>query len=182
LINIVRKPDQVDLLKAQGAKYVVNSTDVNFKKDLVAAIEATGAYVAFDATGGGTLASQILSCMEIAASKNSQLRGPYGSNVYKQVYIYGGLDSSPTIINRNFGFSWGLNAWLLTPFLEKMGIEKTLSMRQRVADEIESTFASHYTREISLLEALQKDIVSAYSKQATGEKYLITPFKEALNN
>lgn len=177
LINIVRKQEQVDLLKAQGAKYVCNSSDVNFKKDLIAAIEATQAYMAFDATGGGTLASQILSCMEIAALKNAQVRGPYGSNVYKQIYIYGGLDSSPTIINRNFGFSWGLNAWLLTPFLEKAGLETSMAMRQRVADEIKTTFASHYTREISLLEALQKDIVAAYSKQATGEKYLITPFK-----
>jgi len=177
LINIVRKQEQVDLLKAQGAKYICNSSDANFKKDLIAAIEATGAYIAFDATGGGNLASQILSCMEIAASKNAELRGPYGSNVFKQVYIYGGLDSSPTVINRNFGFSWGISSWLLTPFLEKAGLKTSMLMRQRVADELTTTFASHYTKEISLVEALQKDIVANYSKQATGEKYLITPFK-----
>lgn len=177
LINIVRKQEQVDLLKAQGAKYVCNSSDANFKKDLVAAIEATGAYIAFDATGGGNLASQILTCMEVAAAKNIELRGPYGSNVYKQVYIYGGLDASPTIINRNFGFSWGINAWLLTPFLEKAGLEISMRMRKRVADELTTTFASHYTQEISLEEALQADVVAGYSKQATGEKFLITPFK-----
>lgn len=175
LINIVRKQEQVDILKAQGAKYICNTSDDSFKADLINAIEETSAYIAFDATGGGTLASQILTCMEAAASKNAELRGPYGSNVYKQVYIYGGLDSSPTVINRNFGFSWGLNAWLLTPFLEKAGGEKSMEMRQRVADELSTTFASHYTQEISLVDALQKDIVAGYSKQATGEKYLINP-------
>ncbi len=178
LINVVRKQEQVDLLKSQGAKYVCNSSDPSFKADLVAAIEETGAYLAFDATGGGDLASQILSCMEVAASKNAELRGPYGSNVFKQVYIYGGLDSSPTIINRNFGFSWGISAWLLTPFLEKVGLETAMAMRTRVADELSTTFASHYTQEISLVEALQADVVSAYSQQATGAKYLINPSKE----
>jgi NADPH2:quinone reductase len=177
LINIVRKKEHVDLLKAQGAKYVCNSSDVNFKKYLTAAIEETGAYIAFDATGGGSLASQILTCMETAALKNSELRGPYGSNVFKQVYIYGGLESSPTIINRNFGFSWSLTAWLLTPFLEKVGQEKSMAMRKRVADELTTTFASHYSQEISLQEATKADVVAAYSKQATGEKYLIRPFK-----
>lgn len=177
LINIVRKQEQVDLLKTQGAKYICNSSDANFKKELIAAIEATGAYIAFDATGGGNLASQILTCMEVAAAKNAEVRGPYGSNVYKQVYIYGGLDSSPTVINRNFGFSWGLNAWLLTPFLEKAGLEVSMKMRKRVVDELTTTFASYYTKEISLVEALQADVVAGFSKQATGEKYLITPFK-----
>lgn len=175
LINIVRKQEQVDLLKAQGAKYVINSSDESFKQDLIAAIEATEAYVAFDATGGGDLASKILTCMEAAALKNVQVRGPYGSNVYKQVYIYGGLDQSPTVINRNFGFSWGINAWLLTPFLEKAGFEKSQELRQRVVDELTTTFASHYTKEISLVDAVQADVVASYAKQATGEKYLINP-------
>lgn len=177
LINIVRKQEQVDLLKNMGAKYVCNSSDADFKKQLVEAIHETQAYIAFDATGGGNLASTILTCMEIAAAKNQELSGPYGSNVYKQVYIYGGLDSSPTVLNRSFGFSWGLNGWLLTPFLQKAGVERASAMRKRVVDEITTTFASHYTQEISLEEALQKDIVAQYSKQATGEKFLIKPFK-----
>jgi NADPH2:quinone reductase len=177
LVNIVRKPEQVELLKSQGAKYVCNSSDDDFQQQLIAAIEATGAYVAFDATGGGTLASQIFSCMESAALKGSEQSGPYGSDVYKQVFIYGGLDRRPTSINRNFGFSWGLNSWLLTPFMKKAGMEKVVAMRQRVADEITTTFASEYSRKISLEEALQSDVVEQYSRQATGEKYLITPFK-----
>lgn len=175
LVNIVRKSEQAELLKEQGARYVCNSSDPDFKEQLVAAIEATGAYVAFDATGGGTLASQILTCMETAALKNAESRGPYGSDVYKQVYIYGGLDTSPTVINRNFGFAWGVNAWLLTPFMAKVGMETSVAMRQRVADELTTTFASHYTGELSLEDALQADVVSSYSKQATGEKYLLTP-------
>ncbi len=177
LINIVRKPEQVELLKSQGAKYVFNSGDANFRNDLTDAIAETEAYVAFDATGGGNLGSSILGCMERAALKDTKLSGPYGSNTFKQLYIYGGLDRSPTVINRNFGFSWGLNGWLLTPFLQKVGMEKTMELRKRVADELTTTFASHYSDEISLVEALQKDIVASYSQQATGKKYLINPSK-----
>jgi NADPH2:quinone reductase len=178
LINIVRKQEQVDILKAMGAKYICNSSDASFMDDLTAAIEETGAYVAFDATGGGDLGSRILSCMERAALKGTEeLPGPYGSTTFKQLYIYGGLDLSPTIINRNFGFSWGINAWLLTPFTQKAGMEKMMELRQRVANELRTTFASHYSDEISLTEALDKDIVAAYSQQATGRKFLINPSK-----
>jgi NADPH2:quinone reductase len=155
LINIVRKKEQVDILKAMGAKYICNSSDASFMDDLTAAIAETGAYVAFDATGGGDLGSRILSCMERAALKDTEeLPGPYGSTTFKQLYIYGGLDLSPTIINRNFGFSWGINAWLLTPFTQKAGMEKMMELRQRVANELRTTFASHYSDEISLTEAL----------------------------
>lgn len=177
LINIVRKKEQAELLKAQGAKYICNSSDDTFMADLTAAIEETGAYIAFDATGGGNLGSQILSCMEKAALKGEKHPGPYGSTTFKQLYIYGGLDMSPTIINRNFGFSWGINAWLLTPFTQKVGMEKTMELRQRVANELRTTFASHYSDEISLIEALDKDTVAAYSQQATGRKFLINPSK-----
>ena len=178
LINIVRKQEQVDILKAMGAKYICNSSDENFMNDLTAAIEETGAYIAFDATGGGDLGSRILSCMERAALKGTEeLPGPYGSTTFKQLYNYGGLDLSPTIINRNFGFSWGINAWLLTPFTQKAGMEKMMELRQRVANELRTTFASHYSDEISLTEALDKDIVAAYSQQATGRKFLINPSK-----
>ncbi|WP_372779170.1 zinc-binding dehydrogenase [Litorivivens sp.] len=175
LVNIVRKPEQVELLKSQGAKYVLNSSDDNFMRDLTAAIEATEAYVAFDATGGGDLGSRILTCMEKAALKDTELPGPYGSNIFKQLYIYGSLDMSPTVINRNFGFSWGINAWLLTPFIQKVGPEKTQELQKRVANELTTTFASHYSDEISLTDALQADIVAEYSKQATGKKFLINP-------
>lgn len=175
LVNIVRKPEQVELLKSQGAKYVLNSSDDNFMRDLTAAIEATEAYVAFDATGGGDLGSRILTCMEKAALKDTELPGPYGSNIFKQLYIYGSLDMSPTVINRNFGFSWGINAWLLTPFIQKVGPEKTQELQKRVANELTTTFASHYSDEISLIDALQADVVAEYSKQATGKKFLINP-------
>jgi NADPH:quinone reductase len=177
LINIVRKPEQVEILKSLGAKYICNSSDDSFMADLTAAIEETGAYIAFDATGGGDLGSRILTCMERAALKDVELPGPYGSNTFKQLYIYGGLDMSPTIISRNFGFSWGINAWLLTPFTQKIGMEKTMLLRQRVANELHTTFASHYSDEISLEDALDKDIVAAYSQQATGRKFLINPSK-----
>ena len=175
LVNIVRKQEQVDLLKGLGAKYVCNSSDESFMDDLTDALVATGATIAFDATGGGKLAGQILTCMEIAANKTAKEYSRYGSDVFKQVYIYGGLERSATTFNRNFGLSWSIGGFLLTPFLAKLGGEGTQRLRQRVVDEITTTFASHYTKEVSLAEALTLDALGVYGKQATGEKYLINP-------
>ena len=177
LVNIVRKQEQVDLLKGIGARYVCNSSEASFMDDLANAIAETSAYIAFDATGGGNLASQLLTSMEAAAMRNASDYNRYGSDQFKQVYIYGGLDRSPTTLTRNFGFSWSLGGFLLTPFLQKVGPVETEKLRQRVADEIRTTFASHYTREVSLAEALSLEAISVYGKQATGEKYLINPSK-----
>jgi NADPH:quinone reductase len=175
LVNIVRKVEQEALLRAQGAKYVINSGSDNFYDQLTDALAETGATLAFDATGGGKLVSHILTCMEAAAVRKMTEYNRYGSDVFKQVYIYGGLDRSPTILTRNFGFSWGLGGFLLTPFLQKAGIEKILQMRAKVAAEIKTTFASHYTKEVSLAQALSLEAIAVYGKQATGEKYLIKP-------
>jgi NADPH2:quinone reductase len=175
LVNIVRKAEQEKLLRSLGATYVCNTSSPTFTEDLVQALVDTGATLAFDATGGGKLAGQILTCMEIAANKSAKEFSRYGSTVYKQVYIYGGLDRSPTTFNRNFGVAWGIGGWLLTPFLQKIGFEAAQQLRARVAAEIKTTFASHYTGQVTLAEALQPAAMSVYCKQATGEKYLITP-------
>ena len=177
LVNIVRKPEHVKLLKGIGAKYVCDSSQPSFMDDLTDALVATGATLAFDATGGGKLAGQILTCMEIAANKTAKEYSRYGSTTYKQVYIYGGLDRSPTELNRNFGMAWGLGGWLLTPFLQKIGPEAAQKLRERVAAEVKTTFASTYTKEVSLAEALSLSAIAVYGKQATGEKYLINPNK-----
>jgi NADPH2:quinone reductase len=175
LVNIVRKPEQVEILKALGAKYIVNSGSEDFYAELTEALVATGATLAFDATGGGKLAGQILTCMEAAAVRSMSEYNRYGSDVFKQVYIYGGLDRSPTTLSRNFGFSWGLGGWLLSPFLQKVGMEKVMALRARVAAEINTTFASHYTSEVSLPGVLSVEAMAVYGKQATGEKFLIKP-------
>ena len=175
LVNIVRKPEQEKILRDLGARYVCNSAADTFFKDLTGALVATGATLAFDATGGGKLASHILSCMEAAAVQTMTEYNRYGSDVYKQVYIYGGLDRGPTTLSRAFGFSWGLGGWLLTPFLQKAGKEKIMEMRTRIGAGLRTTFASHYTQEVSLAETLSLKAIEAYSKQATGEKYLIKP-------
>jgi len=175
LVNIVRKSEQEEILRQLGAKYICNTSSDTFMDDLTQALVATGATLAFDATGGGKLANQILTCMEAAAVKKMSEYNRYGSDVFKQVYIYGGLDTSPTVLNRNFGFSWSLGGWLLTPFLQKVGLEKLVELRSRVAAEIKTTFASHYTREISLAEVLSLEAIAEYNKRATGTKYLITP-------
>lgn len=175
LVNIVRKPEQEKILRELGAKTIVNSSADSFMHDLTAALAATGATLAFDATGGGKLASQILGCMEAAAASSMEAYNRYGSDVFKQVYIYGGLDRSPTTLTRNFGFSWSLGGWLLFPFLQKAGPQKVAEMRNRVAAEIDTTFASHYTREVSLAQVLSLEALAVYGKQATGEKFLIKP-------
>jgi len=179
LINIVRKKEQVDLLREQGATYICNSASPGFMDDLTKALIATGATLAFDAIGGGKLAGQILTCMEAAANAAAKEYSRYGSAVYKQVYIYGNLDRASTELARNFGMAWGVGGWLLTPFLQKISQPATQKLRERVAAELKTTFASHYTEEISLVEALQLDTIAAYGKIGTGAKYLINPNKQA---
>jgi NADPH:quinone reductase-like Zn-dependent oxidoreductase len=178
LVNIVRKPDQAALLKGLGARHVVDSSAATFMDDLIAALTETGATIAFDAIGGGKLAGQILTGMEVAAvRKGGGAYSRYGSTTFKQVYIYGGLDTGPTELNRAFGMQWALGGWLLTYFIQKAGPAEAARLRQRVADELKTTFASHYTAEISLLEALQPEMITAYNRKTTGEKYLINPSK-----
>jgi NADPH2:quinone reductase len=177
LVNIVRKPEQEAILRAIGAKYVCDASKPSFMQDLTQALVETGATLAFDAIGGGKLAGQILSCMEVAANKTAQEYSRYGSTVHKQVYIYGALDRAPTELNRSFGMAWGVGGWLVTPFLQKIGFAAAQKLRERVASELKTTFASHYTAEVSLAEALSLEAIGAYGKQATGTKYLINPNK-----
>lgn len=177
LVNIVRSAEQAKILADIGAKHIVDSSSASFQDELTAALIETNATIAFDAIGGGKLASQILSAMEAAANSRGGAYSRYGSSVFKQVYIYGSLDTRPTELARNFGLSWSVGGWLLTPFLAKLGAEGVARLRQRVADELKTTFASHYTAEISLAEALQPEVIAAYNRKTTGEKYLINPSK-----
>ncbi|PKP95973.1 MAG: NADH oxidase [Alphaproteobacteria bacterium HGW-Alphaproteobacteria-13] len=175
LVNIVRSEAQAALLKGIGAQHVLNSGDADFRDRLTDALTETGATIGFDAIGGGKLAGQILAAMEAAAVKRMASYSRYGSDTFKQVYIYGGLDMGPTILTRSFGFSWALSGFLLTPFMQKAGAEVVARMRQRVVDELTTTFKSHYSHEISLTDALNLDIAHAYNAKRTGEKYLIRP-------
>jgi len=177
LVNIVRSQQQADILRKIGARHVVDSTAPAFMDDLTNALVETGATLAFDAIGGGKLAGQILTGMEIAANKTAKVYSRYGSSVHKQVYVYGSLDPGPLILNRAFGMAWGVGGWLLFPFLQKIGPAEGAKLRQRVVNELKTTFASHYTQVVSLPEALQLNHVAAYAKRATGEKYLINPNK-----
>jgi NADPH:quinone reductase-like Zn-dependent oxidoreductase len=177
LVNIVRNAEQAEILRKIGARHVVDSTAATFMDDLTNALVETGATLAFDAIGGGKLAGQILACVEIAANKTAKVYSRYGSSVYKQVYIYGSLDPGPVVLNRAFGMAWGVGGWLLTPFLQKIGPADIQKLRARVAAELKTTFASHYTKVVSLQEALQLQNIAVYAKRATGEKFLINPNK-----
>jgi NADPH2:quinone reductase len=174
LVNIVRKPEQVELLKGMGAEHVVNSSDSDFMSQLIAAIEATGARLGFDAIGGGTLAGQILTAMEAVASKGAAY-SRYGSSERKKVYIYGALDFGPTILNRSFGLTWELAGWLLLVQLANLPLADTLRLRKRVADGLTTTFASHFSARVGLDELLARDVAIACNAKATGAKYLVTP-------
>jgi NADPH:quinone reductase-like Zn-dependent oxidoreductase len=175
LVNIVRRPEQAELLRSAGASYVCDSSSADFMDELTAAVAATSATLAFDAVGGGRLASQILTCMEAAASAKADRYSRYGSSVHKQVYIYGSLDWGPTELARSFGFAWSVAGWLLTPFLGRLGPEGIGRLRDRVTTELTTTFASSYTGQVSLAGALRPETIATYARQATGSKYLVIP-------
>lgn len=175
LVNIVRKPEQEQLLRSIGAQYVCNTSSPNFMEELTQALQETGATLGFDATGGGKLGGQILNAMEAALNRSAKEYSRYGSTTHKQVYLYGGLDTGPTEFTRGFGMSWGMGGWLLFPFLMRCTPEKVAALKQRVADELKTTFASSYAKTISLQEALSAQAVAAYGQRATGAKYLINP-------
>jgi NADPH:quinone reductase len=175
LVNIVRKPEQEAILRAIGAKHVCNAGSPTFMSELTEALVATGATIAFDATGGGKLAGQILTGMEAALNRSAKEYSRYGSTTHKQVYIYGGLDTGPTEFQRNFGMTWGMGGWLLFPFLQRIGPAAVLALKQRVAAELKTTFASHYSKQVSLAGALQASAIAEYGARATGAKYLINP-------
>ena len=180
LVNIVRTPEQAALLRAQGAMHVCNTASATFMEDLTQALAATGATLAFDATGGGALAGQILACMEAALNRGAKEYSRYGSTTHKQVYLYGGLDTGPTEFRRNFGMAWGMGGWLVFPYLQKLGDAATQALKDRVLRELKTTFANPYAREISLAEALQAEVIGEYGRRATGAKFLIIPSKGLL--
>jgi NADPH2:quinone reductase len=177
LVNIVRSEDQESLLRGMGATYVCNSSSAQFGKELADSVAATGATIAFDAVGGGTLAGQILKSMEIAASKHAKTYSRYGSTVHKQVYLYGSLDARPTELARDYGMAWGVGGWLVMNFMQKIGPASVAKLKERVARELTTTFASKYSTEISLAETLHLDVIAVYRKRETGKKYLVNPNK-----
>jgi NADPH:quinone reductase len=177
LVNIVRKPEQAALLREQGATHVCVITSPDFMAELTDALAKTGATIAFDAIGGGKLAGQILTCMEAAINRSAKEYSRYGSAVHKQVYLYGMLDPAPTEFNRSFGMAWSMGGWLLFPFLQKIGQADAQKLRERVAAELKTTFASHYARTVSLAEALSLDAIAVYGQRTTGAKVLIDPSK-----
>jgi NADPH2:quinone reductase len=177
LVNIVRSKAQEAMLRELGAQYVCNSNAENFKEELIHALVATGATLAFDAIGGGRIMEQILSGMETAIGQKTAGYSRYGSTVHKQVYIYGGLETGPTIFNRSFGMAYGIGGWLVFSLLNKAGPKITARLKERVAAELKTTFSSHYLQEISLPEVLALDKIALFNKRATGEKFLINPTK-----
>jgi NADPH:quinone reductase len=177
LVNIVRSDDQEMLLRALGASYVCNTRSPQFTEELTDAIASTRATIAFDAIGGGPLAGQILRAMEVAASKTMKTYNRYGSTVHKQVYLYGGLDPQPTELARDYGMAWGIGGWLVMSFMQKVGPAAVAKLKERIGGQLRTTFLSRYSKEISLAEVLRLEVIAAYRKRGTGQKYLVNPNK-----
>jgi NADPH-dependent curcumin reductase CurA len=175
LVNIVRSAEQVAILKGLGAVHVIDSSAPDFMTSLIAACTETGATLAFDAIGGGALAGQILTAMEAAINARAGGYSRYGSEVLKQVYIYGGLDMAPTNFNRGFGMAWAMGGWLLFPRMRTFGPGTFARLKQRVADELTTTFASHYSHRVSLAGMLEPAAVAGWYARRTGQKYLVVP-------
>ncbi|MEM8497143.1 MAG: zinc-binding dehydrogenase [Pseudomonadota bacterium] len=174
LVNIVRSPEQRTLLKNQGAEFVIDSSDQDFRRDLTDALATTGATLAFDAVGGGRLGNTVLSCMERAAAKNEPT-SHYGTDLFKQLYIYGRLDLAPTELTAAYGFAWNVGGWLMGHFLRRTDPKRVKQLQQKITDEISTTFASHYAAEASFEQVLQTDAIRLYSALSTGNKYLLNP-------
>jgi len=175
LVNVVRRPEQVTALTALGATHICDSSQPGFRESLAVAVAETGATLAFDAVGGGTLASELLVAMEAAAARSRPGFRRYGTTIHKQVYLYGSLDTGPTVLQRTYGLAWGVGGWLVTNVLERLGGQETARLRARAAAGLASTFASHYSAEISLAEMLQPEQIAMYGRRATGSKYLVRP-------
>ncbi|WP_336335695.1 zinc-binding dehydrogenase [Pseudomonas putida] len=176
LVSIVRSAEQVALLQDIGARHVLNSQDQDFAERLVEAIAETGATIAFDAIGGGSLGSDILLAMERVAMRQVSQYTRYGSEVFKQLYLYGSLDTAPMALDRApLGYAWSVSAWLLFSYLRKADPALVRRLRQRVLSELTSTFANHYTQTLGLAQVLQPDVLRALERKATGEKFIIDP-------
>ena len=175
LVNIVRRAEQAETLRALGAEHVCDSSLPTFAEDLRGALKATGATLAFDAIGGGPLAGQILSAMEAVQIADLPEFSRYGSTVPKQVYIYGGLDPRPRELAGRYGMAWGVGGWVVTSFLQKAGPARVGELRAQIAAELKTTFANSYRRTLSLAELLQPEIIQEYTRKATGGKFLLDP-------
>jgi NADPH2:quinone reductase len=174
LVNIVRKAEHVALLEKLGATHVVDSSTPTFRADLTAALADTGATLCFDAIGGGTLATTVLGCMEVVAARGKPW-SRYGTNVLKQVYIYGRLDLGPTVLDGTAGLAYSVSGFLVTTFLAKAGMETVMKMRARVLAELTTTFASHYGQTIGLGDLLEPAVLRDVNQRATGAKALVVP-------
>jgi len=63
----------------------------------------------------------------------------------------------------------------VTNVLERLGAQETARLRARAAAGLKTTFASHYSAEVSLAEMLRPEQIAVYGRRATGSKYLVRP-------
>jgi len=179
LVNIVRKEEAAAGLKVLGAEFVVNSSAPSFKEDLLAAVNATGATIAFDATGGGTLAMDILAAFNQSLRERfpDTLQGWYGPPQQHTVYKYGGLDKSNSEFTPAVGvgnFTWG--GWLMPFHYAKYPPDHRAEANAKVVARLDTTFSSTYGTRLSLEDmAGSPEQYFASLQSQTDLKFLVLP-------
>ncbi len=160
LINIVRRPQQVDLLKSLGAQYVLNSEDNGFFEEFKALAQQLKVTCAFDAVGG-TMTGIIVN----------------GLPPESLVIVYGSLsdESCGGISTSSLFFDdKKIEGFMGDKWLEKQGIFNKLKLTSKIQKLIRNgIFASDIYKTVSLEEA--KAALEEYCKEMTRGKVIIKP-------
>jgi NADPH:quinone reductase len=158
VVNVVRRPEQVELLRAMGAEHTLNSSDPGFDADLRKLCHDLGATISFEAVAGET-AGRVLSAQ------------PRGS----RMLIYGGLSLKPAEIDPEaliFGEKhvegFWLSAWLR---------RRNLLSQLRVGRQVQAMLSGDLKTEIRARLPLEKaaEAVKQYSSDMTAGKVLLVP-------
>ncbi len=174
-IGVVRGPEALERVRAQGVRYAFDLTSESFVEQLTEAITGTGATLAFDAIAGGDIVSTLLRCMESASRQSETPSGHYGSARQKRVYIFGNCWVLSTVLKRDFGLSYSVSGWLLYHYLDNVSQSRRLDMQRRVVEGLSGIFSTEYVAEISLLQLLDPDVMRAYAAKETAGKHLLRP-------
>jgi NADPH:quinone reductase-like Zn-dependent oxidoreductase len=158
VINIVRREQQVDLLKQQGAAIVLNSSEPVFDRQLADVCQQHKVRLAFDAVAG-SMTMRLLEAM------------PAGS----KVTVYGGLSYEPAqaepghLIFQNKC----VDGFWLTLWLAKKNFMQSLMLWRRAQKLLSTELRSEVRARFVLQEA--RKAVMDYQGHMTGGKVLFIP-------
>jgi NADPH:quinone reductase len=156
IIALVRKQEQVDLLKSLGAEHVFNTSDSDWKSNAKAASNSVGASIGFDCIGGG------------ATNDLAELLQDKGA-----VYVYGSLSGeSPKIeLSTLLIQSKKLEGINVGIWLNQKELKEKLEVSQFVQSLYDDVFSTEFSQEVNLNGL--KDAIYSYTQSATNNKILI---------